>query len=86
MHICCEIFIIYYLKCLLICSTGNMLQNFEKIFYKNKNKDKQKAQTRNEISMEILYKLSQAETVSRLENWKKAEKINTDNSLSVHRN
>ena len=63
-----------------------MLQNFEKTFYKNKNKDKQKAQTGNEIFMEILYKLCQVEIVSRLENWKKVEKINTDNSLSVHRN
>ena len=54
MHLCCEIFIIYYLK---LCSTDNMLQNFEKTFYKKKNKDEQKAQRGNEIFMEILYKL-----------------------------
>ena len=57
MDLCSKIFIIYYLKCLLLCSTDNMLQNFEKTFYKNKNKDKQKAQTGNKIFMEILYKL-----------------------------
>ena len=42
MHLCCEIFIIYYLKCLLLCSTDNMLQNFEKTFYKKKTKTNKK--------------------------------------------